>query len=225
MNRNVANGYLAVKRGADLAIALIVTLIFLPMLALLVPALWLIQGRPLFFGQERLGREGAPIHLLKIRSMRLNSIAPETLGQVRLDSELVTPMGRLLRRSKVDELPQIWSVLTGRLSLVGPRPALTTALNGYCPMQQKRLQVKPGLTGWAQVNGNAELTWDERIALDVWYVDHRSFLLDFRILTETVAVVLRGERRNMRNVREAVTYAKSLDRCGREHQYSATDPV
>ena len=92
-------------------------------------------------------------------------------------------------------------------------------------MQEKRLQVKPGLTGWAQVNGNAELTWDERIALDVWYIDHRSFRLDIRILMETVAVVLRGERPDRMNLGEAVTYAKSLDRCGREHEYRAADPV
>ena len=217
--------YLAAKQTADLAIASAATLLFLPILALLVPVLWFVQGSPFFFSQERLGRGGAPIRLLKLRSMRPNAIAPEQLGQVRLDSELVTPIGRLLRRSKIDELPQVWSVLKGDMSLVGPRPALTSALQGYCPIQMKRLQVKPGLTGWAQINGNAELTWDERVALDVWYVDHRSLRMDLRILAGTLAVIIWGEKADMMNIGEAVTYAKSLDRCGREHQYRTLDPL
>ena len=217
--------YLAANQTADIAIASAATVLFLPILALLVPVLWFVQGSPVFFSQERLGRDGGPIRLLKLRSMRPNTIAPEQLGQVRLDSELVTPIGRFLRRSKIDELPQVWSVLKGDMSLVGPRPALTSALQGYCPIQRKRLRVKPGLTGWAQINGNAELTWDERVALDVWYVDHRSLRMDLRILAGTLAVIIRGEKPDTTNIREAVTYAKSLDRCGREHQYRAIDPV
>lgn len=139
-------------------------------------------GSPVFFVQERAGRGGRPFRLFKFRSMRTG---PGT------DAERLTPFGRFLRASSLDELPELLLVLRGTLSLVGPRPLPTAYLPRYSPEQARRHEVRPGITGWAQVNGRNRLSWEEKFRLDVWYVDHRSLVLDLRILVLTLAAVFR----------------------------------
>lgn len=151
-------------------------------MALVACAVWVALGSPVFFVQERAGRGGRPFRLFKFRSMRTG---PGT------DAERLTPFGRFLRASSLDELPELLLVLRGTLSLVGPRPLPTAYLPRYSPEQARRHEVRPGITGWAQVNGRNRLSWDEKFRLDVWYVDHRSLALDLRILVLTLAAVFR----------------------------------
>lgn len=151
-------------------------------MALVACAVRVALGSPVFFEQERAGRGGRPFRLFKFRSMRTG---PGT------DAERLTPFGRFLRASSLDELPELLLVLRGTLSLVGPRPLPTAYLPRYSPEQARRHEVRPGITGWAQVNGRNRLSWDEKFRLDVWYVDHRSLALDLRILVLTLAAVFR----------------------------------
>jgi lipopolysaccharide/colanic/teichoic acid biosynthesis glycosyltransferase len=137
-------------------------------------------GRPVFLRQWRVGRDNVPFQILKFRTMR------EGEGS---DAERLTSFGRFLRASSLDELPQLWNILRGDMSFVGPRPLLPQYLDRYTPEQARRHEVKPGLTGWAQVCGRNGLSWDDRLALDVWYVDHRSLALDLRILARTLPAV------------------------------------
>jgi lipopolysaccharide/colanic/teichoic acid biosynthesis glycosyltransferase len=148
------------------------------------------------------------------RSMRVNDFSPLRVGQVRGEHPLVTPVGRWIRRLKVDELPQLLNVLRGDMSLVGPRPALVDQVESYTDFQRRRLEMRPGMTGWAQVNGNIELEWAERILLDIWYIDHCSPWLDLRILWRTSAVVIFGERSNRQALKDAYAYANRFDRRG-----------
>ena len=136
-----------------------------------------VEGRPVFFRQERAGKGGRPFRMLKFRTMR------EGEGS---DAERLTRFGRFLRASSLDELPELWNVLVGDMSLVGPRPLPVRYLPRYSPEQNRRHEVRPGITGWAQVNGRNALTWEEKFKLDVWYVDHRSLALDLKILFLTV---------------------------------------
>jgi lipopolysaccharide/colanic/teichoic acid biosynthesis glycosyltransferase len=154
----------------------------LPLLAATALAVWLGLGRPVFLRQRRVGRGGAPFMLLKFRTMR------EGQGS---DEERLGRFGRTLRATSLDELPQLWNVLRGDMSLVGPRPLLPQYLDRYTPEQARRHEVKPGLTGLSQVCGRNALSWDDRLALDVWYVDHRSLALDLSILVRTFAAVAR----------------------------------
>lgn len=151
-------------------------------MALVACAVRVKLGSPVFFAQERAGRGGRPFRLFKFRSMRTG---PGT------DAERLTPFGRFLRASSLDELPELLLVLRGTLSLVGPRPLPTAYLPRYSPEQARRHEVRPGITGWAQVNGRNRLSWDEKFRLDVWYVDHRSLALDLRILVLTLVAVFR----------------------------------
>lgn len=151
-------------------------------MALVACAVRVSLGSPVFFVQERAGRGGRPFRLFKFRSMRTG---PGT------DAERLMPFGRFLRASSLDELPELLLVLRGTLSLVGPRPLPTAYLPRYSPEQARRHEVRPGITGWAQVNGRNRLSWDEKFRLDVWYVDHRSLALDLRILVLTLAAVFR----------------------------------
>lgn len=155
----------------------------LPLLALLVLQ-FLKIGRPLFFRQTRAGREGRPFEILKFRTMR------EGAGS---DAARLTPWGLFLRSTSLDELPELWNVLKGEMSLVGPRPLPTMYLERYSPEQARRHALRPGITGWAQVNGRNGLTWKRQFELDLWYIDHRSFLLDLKILGLTALTVLRRE--------------------------------
>lgn len=156
------------------------------MLIVGVIVLWT-MGRPVLFRQIRPGRGGVPFNLLKFRTMR----APRFDGED--DSARLTRFGRWLRDSSIDELPELWNVLKGDMSLVGPRPLLMEYLALYSPEQRRRHEVRPGITGWAQVNGRNQLDWEARFAMDVWYVDHQSFGLDLQILSRTLRIVLRRE--------------------------------
>ena len=182
------------KRLFDLTLSGLIMVMLSPLLLIVVLAVRLTSPGPVFFSQVRAGRWGRLFRLYKFRSMVVNKADTAQMGKVGSDHPLVTPVGRIIRRFKIDELPQLWNVLKGEMSLVGPRPALTAQVADYTPQQHRRLEVLPGLTGWPQVNGNIELCWEDRILLDIWYVDHLSFWLDLRILLLTPAVIMMGER-------------------------------
>ena len=177
------------KRGWDILAAGIGLLVFFPVIFVVAVLVLVSMGRPVLFAQTRPGRDGRLFTLYKFRTM---SGASGTAGELP-DAERLTPVGRFLRRSSLDELPQLWNVLRGDMSLVGPRPLLVEYLRLYSPEQARRHEVRPGITGWAQVNGRNAQSWEERLRLDVWYVDHRSFGLDLRILWLTMLKVLRAE--------------------------------
>jgi lipopolysaccharide/colanic/teichoic acid biosynthesis glycosyltransferase len=179
----------ALKRLLDLIVSGASLLLLSPLLAVVAVAVW-IEGRPVFFRQQRPGYNGVPFCALKFRSM-----VDKRDGQGRLlpDAERITPLGAFLRRSSIDELPQFWNVFRGDMSLVGPRPLLMQYLDRYTPEQARRHSVPPGITGWTQVNGRNDLSWEKKFELDVWYVDHWSLSLDLRILGMTVWKVLKGE--------------------------------
>lgn len=201
----------ACKRYVDVALALTGIALSSPLQVLAGLAVLLDDGLPVLFRQVRVGRDGTPFELLKFRTMKVNSLPPANL-QVTSNHPLLTRSGRLLRPLRVDELPQLFNVLRGDMSLIGPRPALPEHCAAYDPWQRKRLLVRPGMTGWAQVNGNVSLTWPERILLDVWYVDHWSPWLDLQILGKTLLVILLGERPNWSAVSEARAYAAGPSR-------------
>lgn len=177
------------KRALDVAVSSASLLLLSPVL-LVVALLVRLEGRPVFFRQQRPGYHGIPFFALKFRSM--NDKRDEE-GCLLPDEARITRLGAFLRRSSIDELPQFWNVLRGDMSLVGPRPLLMQYLERYSPQQSRRHLMPPGITGWAQVNGRNDLTWERRLAFDVWYVDHWSFWLDMRILGMTVWKVLKGE--------------------------------
>lgn len=176
------------KRALDLLIAGTALIVLSPVILLVALMVRLTMGRPVLFRQVRPGRAARPFGLVKFRTMR-DAIGRD--GRPLPDSERLTGFGRTLRATSLDELPQLWNVLRGDMSLVGPRPLLMAYLDRYSPEQARRHDVRPGLTGWAQVHGRNALTWDEKFALDLWYVDHRSLLLDLRILVMTADKVLR----------------------------------
>jgi len=177
----------AMKRMFDVVVSLFaLTLLAVPMLAVAL-AVRLIDGRPVLFRQTRPGYKGQPFTVLKFRTM---SVAREGQNDASLDARRLTRLGRVLRSLSLDELPQLWNVLVGDMSLVGPRPLLMQYLGRYTPEQARRHDVRPGITGWAQVNGRNALDWPDRLAMDVWYVDHCSLGLDLRILAKTMVQVL-----------------------------------
>jgi lipopolysaccharide/colanic/teichoic acid biosynthesis glycosyltransferase len=178
------------KRAFDVVVAGVGLAILSPLLLALVALVRVKLGSPVFFVQTRPGWRGIPFRLVKLRTM---SNASDGSGVLLPDAQRLGPLGRFLRSTSLDELPELWNVLAGDMSLVGPRPLLTEYLPLYTPDQARRHDVRPGITGWAQINGRNALTWDEKFALDVWYVDHRSFALDLRILWKTMTIVLRRE--------------------------------
>lgn len=185
---------LTVKRALDLVVAATALLALSPLLLVTALLILLEDGRPVFFRQTRAGRGGQPFLIVKFRSMTLNDVPVASMGAVTGAHPLVTRVGRITRRTKIDELPQLLNVLTGDLSLVGPRPTLTEQSAEYDDFERRRLSLKPGVTGWAQVCGGIYLPWEERIALDVWYIDTWSLGLDFTVLLRTVGVIIWGER-------------------------------
>jgi lipopolysaccharide/colanic/teichoic acid biosynthesis glycosyltransferase len=178
------------KRLFDLLVAVPLFLVSLPLLALISLAIGITLGRPVFFVQERPGLHGRLFRLVKFRTMRE---ARDRGGELLSDDLRMTRLGRFLRATSLDELPELVQVITGQLSLVGPRPLLQEYLPLYSAEQRRRHEPRPGITGWAQVHGRNELPWDARLAMDVWYVDHVSFGLDLRIILRTVGKVLRME--------------------------------
>jgi sugar transferase EpsL len=179
-----------IKRFLDLAVAGAGLLLLSPVILAVTALVLVFMGWPALFAQTRPGRKARPFVLFKFRTM---SDTTDVRGKLRPDAERLTGTGRFLRRFSLDELPQLWNVLRGDMSLVGPRPLLTEYLPLYSPEQARRHEVRPGITGWAQVNGRNAQTWEDRLRLDVWYVDHQSLWLDLRILWLTLLKVLRAE--------------------------------
>ena len=178
------------KRSFDLSIALILLILLSPLLALLAAAVRWKLGRPVLFAQTRPGLRGRPFEFYKFRTM---TDARNAAGELLPDAARLTPFGELMRKLSLDELPQLVNVLKGDMSLVGPRPLLMEYLPLYSERQARRHAVRPGITGWAQVNGRNALDWEERFELDLWYVEHRSFWLDLKIIAMTVWRVLRPQ--------------------------------
>jgi lipopolysaccharide/colanic/teichoic acid biosynthesis glycosyltransferase len=162
------------------------------LLAAAAVAIKLEDGGPVFYRQRRVGLNGEEFELLKLRTMEVDAERKGAGYAVNEGDPRITRVGRLLRRLSLDELPQLWNVVRGDMSLVGPRPTLSYQVDRYTPRQRRRLEVRPGLTGWAQIHGRARLPWEDRIELDVWYVEHRSPWLDLRILVRTPAALFGG---------------------------------
>jgi lipopolysaccharide/colanic/teichoic acid biosynthesis glycosyltransferase len=179
------------KRAFDTVCALIALTVFSPLLLLVAMAILVNTGRPVFFLQERAGLHGRSFRIIKFRTMTRDA-EQRTKGQwITAGNPYVTPVGRFLRKTSLDELPELVNVLKGDMSLVGPRPTLLEQVAAYDVSQRRRLEVRPGITGWAQVNGRNSISWTERIKLDVWYVDHWTPWLDVRIVLITIGQVLR----------------------------------
>jgi lipopolysaccharide/colanic/teichoic acid biosynthesis glycosyltransferase len=181
------------KRALDIAGAALGLAVAAPVLAVAAAAVKLEDGGPILFRQERVGRGGRPFRITKLRTMVPDADRLAASHALDEGDPRITRVGTWLRRTSLDELPELWNVLRGDMSLVGPRPTLAYQVERYTDHQRRRLEVRPGITGWAQVRGRASLPWPERIELDVWYVDHASPALDLRILAATVRVLVRGE--------------------------------
>ncbi len=178
------------KRIFDLLVTCLGLIVILPVLLVISLLTWIFLGVPILFRQERPGYKGRPFITYKFRTM---TDQRGTDGNLLPDAERLTAFGRFLRSTSLDDLPQIFNVLRGEMSLVGPRPLLMRYLTRYTPEQMRRHDVLPGITGWAQIHGRNALDWEEKFRLDVWYVDHRSFWLDLQILLQTPWKVLRRE--------------------------------
>jgi len=180
------------NRALDVALSAAGLAVAAPVLGAAAAAIKLDDGGPVFYRQTRVGKDGADFDLVKLRTMVADA---EKLGAgfaVNEGDPRITRVGRVLRKLSLDELPQLWNVIRGDMSLIGPRPTLRYQVEQYSERQRKRLDVKPGITGWAQVNGRAALPWADRIELDVWYVEHRSPTLDLKILARTPIALFGG---------------------------------
>ncbi len=180
------------NRAADVALAGTALVVASPLLALGALAVKLEDGGPVLYRQTRVGKDGADFELLKLRTM---VVGAERIGAgyaVNEGDPRITRIGRLLRKLSLDELPQLWNVVRGEMSVVGPRPTLRYQVERYDERQRRRLDVKPGITGWAQIHGRAAIPWAERIELDVWYVEHRSAWVDLQIIVRTPLALFRG---------------------------------
>jgi lipopolysaccharide/colanic/teichoic acid biosynthesis glycosyltransferase len=178
------------KRLIDLLVSAIALILLAPLMAAVAVLLWLTMGPPILFRQARAGYQGSPFTLFKFTTMQG---VRDAQGQLLPDKDRLTKVGIFLRRVSLDELPQLWNVLIGDMSLVGPRPLLVDYVPRYSREQARRHEVKPGITGWAQVNGRNTLSWEQKFSLDVWYVDHWSFGLDAKIIWNTMQKVLQRE--------------------------------
>jgi lipopolysaccharide/colanic/teichoic acid biosynthesis glycosyltransferase len=181
-----------VNRAADVVGAGLGLALASPALAAAAAAIKLGDGGPVLYRQRRVGKDGREFELLKLRTMVVGAEHRGAGFAVDEGDPRITRAGRVLRRLSLDELPQLWNVVRGDMSLIGPRPTLAYQVERYTPRQRRRLDVKPGITGWAQVHGRARLPWDERIELDVWYVEHRSPRLDLKILLRTPLALFSG---------------------------------
>ena len=179
-----------IKHCIDFIISFVGLILLLPMFVFISILIIIKLGRPIVFTQTRPGFQGNPFKFYKFRSMTQET---DTRGALLPDRERLTKFGIFLRKSSLDELPSLWNVFKGDMSLVGPRPLLTEYLSWYSVEQARRHEVKPGITGWAQVNGRNTISWEEKFKLDVWYVDNQSFLLDLKILIITIFRVLKQE--------------------------------
>lgn len=174
------------KRALDLLLASLALVLLAPLFAIIALLVRIKLGAPILFRQMRAGAHGAPFELIKFRTMRE---ARDARGQPLADAERVTPFGNFLRSTSLDELPQLVNVLRGEMSLVGPRPLLVEYLPRYSAEQRRRHEVKPGMAGWTLINGRNALSWEQKFALDLWYVDHESLTLDLKILARTCIII------------------------------------
>jgi len=181
------------KRGLDLAVSSALIVVASPFLAAAAAAIKLEDRGPVIFRQERVGRDGKPFRILKFRTMVEDAHLKGPGYLVSEGDPRITRVGAFLRRWSLDELPQLFNIVRGEMSVVGPRPTLAYQVEQYSDFQRRRLAVPPGVTGWAQIRGRNGLTWPERIELDVWYVDHRSLGLDMKILLKTIGVIVRPD--------------------------------
>jgi len=176
-----------IKRAFDLIVTISALIVLSPILVMLFVSVAIMLGFPVFFRQERPGWHGQPFWMLKFRTM---TEVRDKQGRLLPDAERLTSFGKFFRSSSLDELPELWNVLKGDMSLVGPRPLLMEYLPLYSTRQARRHEVKPGLTGWAQVNGRNTLTWEERLEMDIWYVENQTMCLDLKIIWMTLWIVL-----------------------------------
>jgi lipopolysaccharide/colanic/teichoic acid biosynthesis glycosyltransferase len=181
-----------VNRAADVALAGLGLVVTSPLLVGAALAVKLDDGGPVLFRQTRVGKDGKDFELLKLRSMVVDAERAGAGHAVDRGDARITRVGRVLRRTSIDELPQLWNIVRGDMSVIGPRPTLRYQVERYTERQRRRLDVRPGLTGWAQIHGRATLPWAERIELDVWYVEHRSPRVDLRILLRTPLALFGG---------------------------------
>jgi len=179
-----------VKRALDIMLSALAMVVAAPVMLLLAVIIRICLGRPVIFRQTRPGLHGRPFDMFKFRTM---NEAKNPSGDLLPDAQRLTPLGRFLRSTSLDELPEFWNVLRGDMSLVGPRPLLMEYLPLYDSHEWRRHEVRPGITGWAQVNGRNALSWEDKFALDVWYVDNRSLWLDLKIIAMTLAQVFRRQ--------------------------------
>jgi sugar transferase EpsL len=184
----------SIKRLFDVAVAGVGLVILSPLMALVALAIRIKMGSPVLFRQQRPGLRAKPFNLVKFRTMQDTH---DSQGRPLPIAYRITRLGGVLRRLSLDELPELWNVLKGEMSLVGPRPLLMEYLPIYSPEEMRRHEVRPGITGWAQIHGRHNLDWEQRFQLDVWYVDHRSFALDLRILATTVGLIFSGQGAGM----------------------------
>jgi lipopolysaccharide/colanic/teichoic acid biosynthesis glycosyltransferase len=180
------------NRALDVVAASLGLAVTTPLWAAAAVAIKLDDGGPIIYRQRRVGLNGNEFDLLKLRTMEVGAERKGAGFAVNEGDPRITKVGRVLRRLSLDELPQLWNVVRGDMSIVGPRPTLAYQVERYTPRQRRRLEVKPGITGWAQIHGRARLRWSDRIELDVWYVEHRSPLLDLKILVRTPRALLAG---------------------------------
>ena len=178
------------KRIFDILLATLAIGLLVPLLGILALTIWIVLGRPLVFRQLRPGLNGKPFNMLKFRTMTNRT---DACGNLLRDADRLTCLGRFLRSTSLDELLELVNVVRGEMSLVGPRPLLMEYLDRYTPEQARRHEVRPGITGWAQINGRNAISWEEKFKLDVWYVDNRSLWLDIRILAVTIWKVIRRD--------------------------------
>lgn len=172
-----------IKRTFDITISILMLVFLSPLIAAIALMVWIKMGRPIFFSQMRPGLNGKPFTMIKFRTMTNDK---DMQNNPLDDSKRLTRLGKFLRATSLDELPELWNVLKGDMSLVGPRPLLMEYLPLYNEQQMRRHEVRPGITGWAQVNGRNAISWDEKFELDIWYVDNRSVLLDLKIILLTI---------------------------------------
>jgi lipopolysaccharide/colanic/teichoic acid biosynthesis glycosyltransferase len=177
----------ALRRAVDLAVAVPALVVLTPVIAVIAVLVRLRMGRPVLFRQQRSGKHGEEFAIVKFRTMRAERFPGEP------DADRTPALGHRLRRTSLDELPQLWNVVRGDMSLIGPRPTLPEQVARYGEHERRRLAIRPGLTGWAQVNGRNAISWPERIELDIWYIEHRSLALDARIVARTLRRLVRPE--------------------------------
>jgi lipopolysaccharide/colanic/teichoic acid biosynthesis glycosyltransferase len=179
------------KRALDLAIVLPAAIVLAPVVAAFAAAIKFESRGPVFFRQERIGRHGKPFQILKLRTLQDEPVKSIADFLISAEDARITRVGAFLRRWSLDELPQLWNIVRGDMSVVGPRPTLAYQVKQYTDVQRRRLEVAPGVTGWAQIHGRNGLSWPQRIEYDVWYVDHRSLGLDLKILLRTPRTLFR----------------------------------